>query len=125
MRKLIRALRRGRFRKGINFRGGVNVSTEKVILSEIKRLVAERDQLKTRLQNAEILIDKLKDELRGYEYDFMEYNDASRRAINLWKKLHPDFNGIDWPTRHGLIVWLMNRIVDTDCSPTNGAKSDE
>ena len=63
---------------------------EAVILQEIKRVVEERNDLRRRLENAELLIEKLKGDVGHWEEDFTMFDRAHEKAIDLWRKEHPD-----------------------------------
>ena len=81
---------------------------EAVILQEIKRVVEERDDLKRRLENADILIEHLKDENAGWKRDFEMFDKAQNKASILWREAHP-LRDI-WPSTGALTEWLMDEI---------------
>ena len=77
---------------------------EAVILQEIKRVVDERDDLRRRLENLELLIERLK----AREIKLKQYESSERCAKKLWREAHQgkDF----WPGKTGLLMWLMEQI---------------
>lgn len=77
---------------------------EAVILQEIKRVVEERDDLERRLQNAELLIERLK----AREIKLKQFESSERCANKLWREAHEgkDF----WPGKTGLLMWLMDEV---------------
>ena len=81
---------------------------EAVILQEIKKVVEERDDLKRRLENADILIEHLKDENAGWKRDFEMFDKAQNKASILWREAHP-LRDI-WPSTGALTEWLMDEI---------------
>lgn len=81
---------------------------EAVILQEIKRVVEERDDLRRRLENADILIEHLKDENAGWKRDFEMFDKAQNKASILWREAHP-LRDI-WPSTGALTEWLMDEI---------------
>lgn len=81
---------------------------EAVILQEIKKVVDERDDLRRRLENAEMLIEKLKEEVGHWEHDFAMFDRAHEKAINLWRKEHPDAGYT--PDMSDLNEWMVVRL---------------
>ena len=81
---------------------------EAVIMQEIKRVVDERDDLRRRLENAELLIENLKDENAGWKRDFDMFDKAQNKASILWREAHP-LRDI-WPSTGALTEWLMDEI---------------
>lgn len=81
---------------------------EAVILQKIKRLVKERDDFKRRLENAELLIEKLKEEVGHWEEDFAMFDRAHEKAIDLWRKEHPDAGYT--PDMSDLNEWMVRRV---------------
>jgi dynactin complex subunit len=81
---------------------------EAVIMQEIKRVVDERDDLKRRLENADILIEHLKDENAGWKRDFDMFDKAQNKASILWREAHP-LRDI-WPSTGALTEWLMDEV---------------
>ena len=81
--------------------------SEAVILQEIKRVVDERDDLKRRLENAELLIERLK----AREIKLKQFESSERCANKLWREAHQgkDF----WPGKTGLLVWLMDEVGES------------
>ena len=81
---------------------------EAIIRQEIKRVVEERDDLRRRLENADILIEHLKDENAGWKRDFEMFDKAQNKASILWREAHP-LRDI-WPSTGALTEWLMDEI---------------
>ncbi len=81
---------------------------EAVILQEIKRVVEERDDLRRRLENAELLIENLKDENAGWKRDFEMFDKAQNKASILWREAHP-LRDI-WPSTGALTEWMVDEI---------------
>ena len=81
---------------------------EAVIRQEIKRVVEERDDLRRRLENADILIEHLKDENAGWKRDFEMFDKAQNKASIMWREAHP-LRDI-WPSTGALTEWLMDEI---------------
>jgi len=82
---------------------------EAVILQEIKRVVEERDDLKRRLENAELLIERLKREVKELDFSVALHDRAAEKARALWEEAHPD-KAPEWPCREDLMVWLTERV---------------
>jgi tetratricopeptide (TPR) repeat protein len=83
-------------------------SNDRVILQEVDRLVKERDDLKRKLGNAEMLIEKLKEEVGHWEEDFAMFDRAHEKAIDLWRKEHPDAGHT--PDMSDLNEWIVGRL---------------
>lgn len=81
---------------------------EAVILQEVQRVVEERDDLRRRLENAELLIENLKDENAGWKRDFEMFDKAQNKASILWREAHP-LRDI-WPSTGALTEWLIDEI---------------
>jgi len=81
---------------------------EAVILQEIKRVVEERDDLKRKLENAEMLIERLKREVKELDFSVALHDRAAKKARAIWEEAHPDAEFM--PGRTGLMVWLMDRV---------------
>ena len=81
---------------------------EAVILQEIKRVVEERNDLRRRLENAELLIEKLKGDVGHWEEDFTMFDRAHEKAIDLWRKEHPDAGYT--PDMSDLSEWMVRRV---------------
>ena len=77
---------------------------EAVILQEIKRVVEERNDLRRRLENAELLIERLK----AREIKLKQFESSERCANKLWREAHQgkDF----WPGKTGMLMWLTDRV---------------
>lgn len=61
-----------------------------------------------RLANAELLIEKLKEEVGHWEEDFAMFDRAHEKAIDLWRKEHPDAGYT--PDMSGLNEWMVGRV---------------
>ena len=83
-------------------------TNEAVILQEIKRVVEERDDLRRKLENAEMLIEKLKEEVGHWEENFAMFDRAHEKAIDLWRKEHPDADYT--PDMSDLNEWMVRRV---------------
>lgn len=82
---------------------------EAVILQEIKRVVEERNDLRRRLENADILIEHLKDENAGWKRDFEMFDKAQNKASILWREAHP-LRDI-WPSTGALTEWMVDEVT--------------
>ena len=81
---------------------------------EIKKVVEERDDLKRRLENAELLIERLK----AREIKLKQFESSERCANKLWREAH---DGKDfWPGKTGLLMWLMEQIDNTTAKQPEG-----
>ena len=61
-----------------------------------------------RLANAELLIEKLKEDVGHWEEDFAMFDRAHKKAINLWRKEHPDAGYT--PDMSDLNEWMVRRV---------------
>lgn len=61
-----------------------------------------------RLANAELLIEKLKEEVGHWEEDFAMFDRAHKKAIDLWRKEHPDADYT--PDMSDLNEWMVRRV---------------
>ena len=61
-----------------------------------------------KLENAEMLIEKLKEEVRHWEEDFAMFDRAHEKAIDLWRKEHPDAGYT--PDMSDLNEWMVGRV---------------
>jgi dynactin complex subunit len=84
--------------------------SEAVILHEIKRVVEERDDLERRLENAELLLERLKEDNEQFKFDLDLYNNADAKALNLWRETHPDASKCFAPSLGKMLVWLMDEV---------------
>ena len=67
-------------------------------------VLEERDDLRRRLENAELLIERLK----AREIKLKQFESSERCANKLWREAH---DGRDfWPGKTGLLMWLMERV---------------
>ena len=80
-------------------------SDRKLLMQELEKLVKERDSLKKRLENMEMLVDSLKEDAKQLQNVFDIVWKADMRAVRLWRKA----TGKDFimPDRCGLVVYLM------------------
>ena len=83
---------------------------EAVILQEIKRVVDERDDLKRRLGNAELLLERLKEDNEQFKFDLDLYNNADAKALAIWRENHPDMSKCFTPGLGKMLVWLMDEV---------------
>ena len=83
---------------------------EAVIMQEIKRVVDERDDLKRRLGNAELLLERLKEDNKQFKFDLDLYNTADAKALALWRENHPDTSKCFVPGLGKMLVWLMDEV---------------
>ena len=86
---------------------------EAVIMQEIKRVVDERDDLKRRLGNAEMLIERLKEDNEQFKFDLDLYNNADAKALALWRENHPDASKCFVPSLGKMLVWLMDEVGES------------
>jgi len=85
-------------------------SNDRVIMQEVDRLVKERDDLKRKLANAELLIERLKEDNEQYKFDLDLYNNADAKALAIWRENHPDPSKCFVPGLGKMLVWLMDEI---------------
>ena len=78
---------------------------EGYLLEEQGREIAT---LVKRLANAEMLIEKLKEEVGHWEEDFAMFDRAHEKAIDLWRKEHPDADFT--PGTSALMEWMVWRV---------------
>ena len=78
---------------------------EGYLLEEQGREIAT---LVKRLANAELLIEKLKTEVGHWEEDFAMFDRAHEKAIDLWRKEHPDAGYT--PDISDLNEWMVGRL---------------
>lgn len=78
---------------------------ESYLLEEQGREIAT---LVNRLANAEMLIEKLKEEVGHWEEDFAMFDRAHEKAIDLWRKEHPDAGYT--PDMSDLNEWMVGRV---------------
>ena len=78
---------------------------EAYLLEEQGREIAT---LVKRLANAELLIEKLKEEVGHWEEDFAMFDRAHEKAIDLWRKEHPDAGYT--PDMSDLNEWMVRRV---------------
>ena len=78
---------------------------EGYLLEEQGREIAT---LVKRLANAELLIEKLREEVEHWEEDFAMFDRAHEKAIDLWRKEHP--NAGYTPDMSDLNEWMGGRV---------------
>ena len=78
---------------------------EGYLLEEQGREIAT---LVKRLANAELLIEKLKEDVGHWEEDFAMFDRAHKKAIDLWRKEHPDAGYT--PDMSDLNEWMVRRV---------------
>ena len=83
---------------------------EAIILQEIKRVVEERDDLRRRLENAEMLIERLKEDNKQFKFDLDLYNNADAKALALWRENHPDSSKCFVPSLGKMLMWLIDEV---------------
>ena len=83
---------------------------EAVILQEIKRVVEERDDMKRRLENAELLLERLKEDNEQFKFDLDLYNNADAKALAIWRENHHDTSKCFTPGLGKMLVWLMEEV---------------
>ena len=83
-------------------------SNDRVIMQEVDRLVKERDDLKRKLGNAELLIEHLKREVKELDFSVALHDRAAKKARAIWEEAHPDAEFMPGWTE--LIVWLTERV---------------
>lgn len=65
--------------------------------------------LDKRLANAELLIEKLKEEVKELNFSVALHDRAAKKARAIWEEAHPD-KAPEWPCREDLMVWLTERV---------------
>ena len=77
-------------------------------------ILQERDDLRRRLENAELLIERLK----AREIKLKQFESSERCANKLWRGAHQgkDF----WPGKTGLLMWLMEQIDNANAKQPEG-----
>ncbi len=66
---------------------------------------------KTRkLENAELLIEHLKREVKELDFSVALHDRAAKKALELWKEAHPETADV-WPSDCVLMAWLMNNLT--------------
>ena len=78
---------------------------EGYLLEEQGREIAT---LGKRLANAELLIEKLKEDVGHWEEDFAMFDRAQNNGLEYWRREHPDAEFM--PDTNALMVWLMDRV---------------
>lgn len=62
-----------------------------------------------KLENAEMLIERLKREVMALSFSVELHDRAAEKARALWAEAHPD-KAEEWLCREDLMVWLMDRV---------------
>lgn len=62
-----------------------------------------------KLENAEMLIERLKREVMALSFSVELHDRAAEKARALWAEAHPD-KAPEWLRREDLMVWLMDRV---------------
>ena len=62
-----------------------------------------------KLGNAEMLIERLKREVKELDFSVALHDRAAKKARAIWEEAHPD-KAPEWPCREDLMVWLMDRV---------------
>ncbi len=83
---------------------------EGYLLEEQGREIATLDK---RLANAELLIEKLKEEVKELNFSVALHDRAAEKARAIWEEAHPD-KAPEWLCREDLMVWLIERVERAD-----------
>jgi hypothetical protein len=67
-----------------------------------------------RLANAELLIEKLKEDVGHWEEDFAMFDRAHKKAIDLWRKEYPDAGYT--PDMSDLNEWMVRRVEKAEAA---------
>ena len=62
-----------------------------------------------KLENAEMLIERLKREVMALSFSVELHDRAAKKARAIWEEAHPD-KAPEWLRREDLMVWLMDRV---------------
>ena len=62
-----------------------------------------------KLENAEMLIERLKREVMALSFSVELHDRAAKKARAIWEEAHPD-KAPEWPCREDLMVWLTERV---------------
>lgn len=62
-----------------------------------------------KLENAEMLIERLKREVKELDFSVALHDRAAKKARAIWEEAHPD-KAPEWPCREDLMVWLIERV---------------
>ena len=79
---------------------------EAYLLEEQGREIAT---LVKRLANAEMLIERLKREVKELDFSVALHDRAAKKARAIWEEAHPD-KAPEWLCREDLMVWLIERV---------------
>ncbi len=74
--------------------------------AEMAYLLEEKTR---KVENAEMLIERLKHEVKSLSFSVELHDRAAEKAIALWAEAHPD-KAPEWLRREDLMVWLMDRV---------------
>ena len=73
--------------------------------AEMSYLLEEKTR---KLENAEMLIEKLKEEVKELNFSVALHDRAAKKARAIWEEAHPDAEFM--PGRTELMVWLVERV---------------
>ena len=62
-----------------------------------------------KLENAEMLIERLKREVKELDFSVALHDRAAEKARAIWEEAHPD-EAEEWLRREDLMVWLIERV---------------
>jgi GGDEF domain-containing protein len=71
-------------------------------------ILQERDDLRRKLENAEMLIERLKREVKELDFSVALHDRSVEKARAIWEEAHPDAEFM--PCRTDLMVWLIERV---------------
>lgn len=74
--------------------------------AEMSYLLEEKTR---KLENAEMLIERLKREVKELNFSVALHDRAAEKASVIWEEAHPD-KAPEWPCREDLMVWLIERV---------------
>lgn len=74
--------------------------------AEMAYLLEEKTR---KLENAEMLIERLKREVKELSFSVELHDRAAEKARALWAEAHPD-EAEEWLRREDLIVWMIERV---------------
>ena len=74
--------------------------------AEMSYLLEEKTR---KLENAEMLIERLKREVKELDFSVALHDRAAKKARAIWEEAHPD-KAPEWPCREDLMVWLTERV---------------
>lgn len=74
--------------------------------AEMAYLLEEKTR---KLENAEMLIERLKREVKELDFSVALHDRAAKKARAIWEEAHPD-KATEWLCREDLMVWLIERV---------------